>query len=83
MFLSAKDVEIVNNELDCEHFQKLMLSPILGEAFRKMLKEIRRRFKYNDYSMVDPEIGFLPTDLSMMLGYLYKRSIRKNLSDHI
>ena len=33
--------------------------------------------------MVDPEVGYLPTDLSLMLGYLYKRSIRKNLSDQI
>ena len=33
--------------------------------------------------MVDPEVGYLPSDLSLMLGYLYKRSIRKNLSDQI
>ena len=60
-----------------------MLSPELEEAFRKLLKEIRRRFKYNDFSMVDPEVGYLPSDLGLMLGYLYKRSIRKNLQDQI
>ena len=81
MFYLAKGVKIVKNEVDLEQFQKLMLSPELDQAFRKLLKEIRRRFKYNDFSMVDPEVGFLPSDLSLMLGYLYKRSIRKNLSD--
>lgn len=33
--------------------------------------------------MVDPEIGFLPSDLSLMLAYLYKRSVREQLSDKI
>ena len=81
MFYLAKGVKIVKNEVDLEQFQKLMLSPELDQAFHKLLKEIHRRIKYNDFSMVDPEVGFLPSDLSLMLGYLYKRSIRKNLSD--
>ena len=81
MFHNAKRIKILNNEVDKEGFQKLMLDPHLNKAFRKLLKQIRARFKYNDYSMVDPEMGFLPTDLSLMLGYLYKRSIRKNLQD--
>ena len=79
MFHNARSIKILNNEVDKEGFQKLMLCPDLNKAFRKLLKTIRARFKYNDYSMVDPEMGFLPTDLSLMLGYLYKRSIRKNL----
>ena len=83
MFLLPKDVDIINNEVDKEQFQKLMLSPELERAFRDLLKEIKRRCKYNDYSMMDPEISFLPSDLSLMLGYLYKRSIRKNLTDQI
>jgi len=81
MFLAPQDVRIVNGELDVTGFQQLMLSPGLEKAFRDLLKEIRRRFKYNDFSMVDPEIGFLPSDLRLMLGYLYKRSVRQNLTD--
>ena len=60
-----------------------MLSPELEKAFRKLLTEIRRRFKYLDFSMVDPDIGYLPSDLGMMLGYLYKRSVRQNLTGKI
>ena len=60
-----------------------MLSPELEKAFSTMLKEVRKRFKYGDYSMVDPEVGFLPSDLRLMLGYLYKRSVRQNLSNKI
>lgn len=53
-----------------------MLSPELEKAFRKLLTDIRDRFKHLDFSMVDPEIGFLPSDLRLMLAYLYKRSVR-------
>ena len=60
-----------------------MMSPALNKAFRKMLREVRNRVKYNDYSLVDPEVTFLPTDLSLMLGYLYKSSIRSNLTEGI
>jgi len=40
-----------------------MLSPELEKAFRIVLKEVRRSFKYNDYTMVDPEVSFMPPDL--------------------
>ena len=58
-----------------------MLSPELDKAFRIALKEVRRSFKYNDYSVVDPEVTFFPSDLRLMLNYLYKRSLRTNFSD--
>ena len=77
IFHSASDVEIINEELDMVQFSRLMLSPDIQKAFQELLTDIRRRFKYNDFSMVDPEIGFLPTDLRLLLGYLYKRSIRQ------
>lgn len=83
MFYLPKNVEIINNEVNLEQFQKLMLSPELQKAFRELLTEIRRRFKYHDFSMIDPEVGYLPSDLSLMLGYLYKRSVRENLQDQI
>ena len=83
MFKLPAGIEIINNEVDMEQFQKLMLSPELEKAFRKLLTEIRRRFKYLDFSMVDPDIGYLPSDLGMMLGYLYKRSVRQNLTNKI
>ena len=60
-----------------------MLSPVLEKAFRTLLTEIRSKFKNLDFSMVDPEIGFLPSDLRLMLGYLYKRSVRQNLHGRI
>lgn len=60
-----------------------MLSPELNKAFRVMLRDVRNRVKFNDFSLVDPDVTFLPTDLSLMLGYLYKRSIRNNLTEGI
>ena len=60
-----------------------MLSPELEKAFRRLLIDARTRFNYCDFSMVDPNIGFLPSDLRLMLGYLYKRSVRQNLQDRI
>ena len=76
MFHLAKGVDISSNELGVKEFQALMLSPELEKAFRRLLIDARTRFNYCDFSMVDPNIGFLPSDLRLMLGYLYKRSVR-------
>ena len=75
MFRISKVINNNKDDLSCEDFQKLMLSPLLEKAFRRLITEIRIRFKNNDYSMVGPEVGYLPSDLRLMLGYLYKRSV--------
>ena len=77
MFRLSKVISNNKDDLSCEEFQKLMLSPLLEKAFRRLLTDIRYRCSYNDFSMVGPEpVGFLPSDLRLMLGYLYKRSVR-------
>ena len=77
MFRLPKNIGMNSaEELGVEEFTLLMLSPELEAAFRQLLTDIRRRFKYKDFSMVNPDVGFLPSDLRMMLTYLYKRSVR-------
>ena len=60
-----------------------MLSPEVDLAFRELLTDIRRRFKYNDYDTVAVDVNFLPTDLGLMLGFLYRKSLRHQLAANI
>ena len=45
--------------------------------------EIRQRFKYNDFSAAAADVNFLPTDLGLMLGFLYRKSLRRQLTASI
>ena len=57
-----------------------MLSPEVDATFRKLLVSIRERFKYGDYAAAAVDVNFLPTDLGLMLGFLYKKSMRHRLA---
>jgi len=49
-----------------------------------MIRSIRKRNKNHDYSMLSTDDRlFLPTDLSLMMQYLYKRNYQNELKSGI
>ena len=54
------------------------------QRFKQLIKAIRKRYNYNDFSMCETEGEiFLPTDLGVMISYLDKRFQKNQLKDQI
>ena len=60
-----------------------MLSPEVDQTFRELLLDIRQRFKYGDYAAAAVDVNFLPTDLGLMLGFLYRKSLRHRMAQNM
>lgn len=61
-------------KITMEEFKKLMMSDSVEKGFRKLIRNIRKKFKDSDYTMVSSDVMFLPTDLSTMLNHLYRNA---------
>ena len=83
IFQKANGFKTTSNCLTLDEFQSLMLSPAVDRAFRELLLDIRQRFKYGDFSTAAANVNFLPTDLGLMLGFLYRKSLRRQLAASI
>ena len=56
----------------------------MDREFRELIKEVRKKYFRHDYSMCKTDDSiFLPTDLSLMMQYLYKNQQKKALKEGI
>lgn len=62
----------------------MIIKKSVEKHFSKMIKAIRKKNHQHDYSMLTTEDHFfLPTDLSLMMQYLYKKNYQNELKSGI